>query len=77
MVGDERISPDDTADKLGLEDEDVVDVAMEALHLASPGEKPREVLEEEVERYRPRWEPAAVLNNPLGSLVSHLCPPPS
>jgi len=29
MVDGERISPDDTADKLGLEDEDLIDVAME------------------------------------------------
>jgi len=29
MVDGERIGPDDTADKLGLEDEDLIDVAME------------------------------------------------
>merc|ERR1712225_175751 len=29
MVDGERIAPDDTADKLGLEDEDLIDVAME------------------------------------------------
>merc|ERR1711982_266567 len=29
MVDGERIAPDDTAEKLGLEDEDLIDVAME------------------------------------------------
>merc|ERR1712093_350439 len=29
MVDGERIAPDDTADKLGLEDEDLINVAME------------------------------------------------
>merc|ERR1711988_1737657 len=29
MVDGERIGPDDTAEKLGLEDEDLIDVAME------------------------------------------------
>merc|ERR1711933_663839 len=29
MVEGERIAPDDTAEKLGLEDEDLIDVAME------------------------------------------------
>ena len=29
MVDGERIAPDDTSDRLGLEDEDLIDVAME------------------------------------------------
>ena len=35
MVDGERIAADDTAEKLGLEDEDLIDVAMEQTGLAA------------------------------------------
>jgi len=36
MVDGERIGPDDSAEKLGLEDEDLIDVAMEQTGGVSP-----------------------------------------
>merc|ERR1712029_884009 len=40
MVDGERISADDTAEKLGLEDEDLIDVAMEQTGGSAPMKKP-------------------------------------
>merc|ERR1712125_74619 len=44
MVDGERISADDTAEKLGLEDEDLIDVAMEQTGGAPPAMKKKTVL---------------------------------